>query len=80
MDKLRILVVGNGGREHTLTWKLAQSPSVECIFVAPGIFSSQILLLTRPTGNGGTASMDKVKNVNIGVSDLPISSNYAPKK
>ena len=38
---LRILIVGNGGREHALTWKLAQSPRVGYIFVCPG--------------NGGTA-------------------------
>lgn len=40
-EKLRILLVGNGGREHTLAWKLAQSDRVECIHVVPG--------------NGGTA-------------------------
>ena len=40
-SKLRILLVGNGGREHTLVWKLAQSDRVECIDVVPG--------------NGGTA-------------------------
>ena len=35
-DKLRILLIGNGGREHALAWKLAQSPSVEAIYTAPG--------------------------------------------
>lgn len=35
-EKLRILLIGNGGREHALSWKLAQSPSVDAIFVAPG--------------------------------------------
>lgn len=33
---MRILVIGSGGREHALVWKLSQSPSVEKIFVAPG--------------------------------------------
>jgi len=33
---LKILVVGGGAREHTLVWKLAQSPKVEEIYVAPG--------------------------------------------
>lgn len=53
-EQLRILLVGNGGREHALAWKLSQSPRVEKIYVVPG--------------NGGTASglrhvvnIDKVK-------------------
>ena len=33
---MRILVIGNGGREHALAWKLAASPRVEQVFVAPG--------------------------------------------
>lgn len=50
MMDLRILLVGNGGREHALAWKLNQSPRVRIIFVAPG--------------NGGTArGLDKVQNV-----------------
>ncbi|SCU88057.1 LANO_0D00958g1_1 [Lachancea nothofagi CBS 11611] len=47
---LNVLVLGNGGREHALVWKLAASPSVEKVYVAPG--------------NGGTAKMgSKVVNV-----------------
>ncbi len=38
---MKVLVVGGGGREHALAWKLAQSPKVHQVFVAPG--------------NGGTA-------------------------
>ncbi|KAL1919764.1 uncharacterized protein VTP21DRAFT_1695 [Calcarisporiella thermophila] len=56
-DNLTILIVGNGGREHALAWRLAHSKLVKRIFVAPG--------------NGGTASgIPKVSNVNIGVSDF----------
>lgn len=40
-SRLRVLLIGNGGREHALAWKLVQSELVECIHVAPG--------------NGGTA-------------------------
>lgn len=52
MDRLRILVVGSGGREHALAWRLADSPTVDIVHVAPG--------------NGGTNS-DKILNVPIGV-------------
>ncbi|KAH8598054.1 phosphoribosylglycinamide synthetase [Bisporella sp. PMI_857] len=49
MATLRVLLVGNGGREHALAWKLSQSPIVESIIVIPG--------------NGGTASIGtKVSN------------------
>jgi len=46
---MKLLVVGGGGREHALAWKLAQSPRVQKVFVAPG--------------NGGTASEPGVQNV-----------------
>lgn len=46
---LRILVLGSGGREHALAWKLAQSELVQHIFVCPG--------------NGGTSTGSKVSNV-----------------
>ena len=36
MERLKVLVVGGGGREHTLVWKIAQSPLVEKIYCAPG--------------------------------------------
>jgi phosphoribosylamine--glycine ligase len=39
---MKILVIGSGGREHAMAWKLAQSPKVQKVFVAPG--------------NGGTAT------------------------
>ena len=46
---MKLLVVGSGGREHALAWKLAQSPRVQKVFVAPG--------------NGGTATENGVENV-----------------
>jgi phosphoribosylamine--glycine ligase/phosphoribosylformylglycinamidine cyclo-ligase len=53
MAGLKILLVGNGGREHALAWRLSLSPKVDRIFVAPG--------------NGGTAKgLDKVENIAIG--------------
>ncbi len=54
---MRCLIVGGGGREHALAWKLAQSPTVKRVFVAPG--------------NGGTARMDGVLNMPVSDSDLP---------
>lgn len=46
-----VLVVGSGGREHALAWKLSESPIVDRILVCPG--------------NGGTAQLPKTANVNI---------------
>jgi phosphoribosylamine--glycine ligase len=51
---LKILVVGGGGREHTLVWKIAQSPVVEKVFAAPG--------------NGGTAAI--AENLNLHPTDI----------
>ncbi len=48
---MKVLVVGGGGREHALAWKLAQSPKVQAVYVAPG--------------NGGTAMDARLQNVNI---------------
>ncbi len=46
---MKLLVIGSGGREHALAWKLASSPRVQKVFVAPG--------------NGGTASESGLENV-----------------
>ena len=54
---MKILVIGNGGREHALAWKAAQSPLVDEVFVAPG--------------NAGTHREASLTNVNIGITDIP---------
>jgi phosphoribosylamine--glycine ligase len=54
---MKLLVIGSGGREHALAWKLAQSPRVQKVFVAPG--------------NGGTAVENGLENVAItGIPEL----------
>jgi phosphoribosylamine--glycine ligase len=53
---MKILVIGGGGREHALAWKLAQSPRVEKIHVAPG--------------NAGTAREAKCENVPVNAEDV----------
>lgn len=50
---MKVLIIGNGGREHALAWKCAQSSTVSEVFVAPG--------------NVGTAKENKVRNINIGI-------------
>ncbi|TQQ32324.1 phosphoribosylamine--glycine ligase [Vibrio cholerae] len=54
---MQVLIIGSGGREHALAWKVAQNPQVDTIYVAPG--------------NAGTALEHKVQNVNIGITDIP---------
>ncbi|QEO27884.1 phosphoribosylamine--glycine ligase [Xanthomonas translucens] len=53
---MKLLVIGSGGREHALSWKLAQSPRVSEVLVAPG--------------NAGTATEAKCRNVAVKVDDL----------
>ena len=54
---MKVLVVGGGGREHALAWKIAQSPRVVKVFVAPG--------------NPGTAREPKCENVGVDATDIP---------
>lgn len=62
---LRILILGAGGREHALAWKLAQSPLVEHIFVCPG--------------NGGTDGLAKTTNVAVPGSNFDELVQYSLK-
>jgi len=60
---MNILIIGSGGREHALAWKVAQSDKVQRVFVAPG--------------NGGTQTEPKVENIDINVSDFPALIEFA---
>jgi phosphoribosylamine--glycine ligase len=60
---MNVLIIGNGGREHALAWKVAQSSRVKKIFVAPG--------------NAGTALEPRVSNVDIAVDDVPALVKFA---
>ncbi|MDH4378202.1 MAG: phosphoribosylamine--glycine ligase [Ramlibacter sp.] len=51
---MKVLVIGSGGREHALAWKLAQSPKVQAVYVAPG--------------NGGTATDPSL--INLPITDI----------
>ncbi|MCE9632585.1 MAG: phosphoribosylamine--glycine ligase [Methylophilales bacterium] len=61
---MKILVIGNGGREHALAWKLAQSPRVSRVLVAPG--------------NAGTALDPDMKNVPI--TKIPVLVEFAKRE
>ncbi|XP_061081964.1 trifunctional purine biosynthetic protein adenosine-3 isoform X1 [Conger conger] len=58
----RVLVIGSGGREHALAWKLAQSPLIQQVLVAPG--------------NAGTADCGKISNSGVSVSNHSILAQY----
>lgn len=60
---MNILIIGNGGREHALAWKIAQDPRVEKVFVAPG--------------NAGTATEAKCENVAIQVTEIDTLADFA---
>ena len=60
---MNILIIGNGGREHALAWKVAQSPQADRVFVAPG--------------NAGTATEPGLENVAIDVMDLNGLADFA---
>ncbi len=58
---MKVLVIGSGGREHAMAWKLSQSNKVNAIFIAPG--------------NGGTHLNPKFKNIDL--TDIDLLSDFA---
>ncbi len=61
---MKVLVIGSGGREHAMAWKLSQSNKVNAIFIAPG--------------NGGTHLNPKFKNIDL--TDIDLLSDFAIKE
>ena len=61
---MKILLLGSGGREHALAWKIAQSPKVEQLFIAPG--------------NAGTSSVGE--NVDIAATDFDALADFVVKQ
>src|SRR5208282_5607075 len=61
---MKVLVVGGGGREHALAWRLAQSPRAQFVYVAPG--------------NGGTQSDANLKNLPI--TDIKVLAAFAKRE
>ena len=53
--RINILVLGQGGREHAIAWKLSLSPKINKVYVAPG--------------NGGTALEENIENINLSLND-----------
>ncbi len=63
---MKILLIGSGGREHALAWKMARSPRVQKVFVAPG--------------NGGTANQKHEGIENLPISDLQELAYFAKRE
>jgi phosphoribosylamine---glycine ligase len=63
---MQVLIVGSGGREHALAWKVAASPRVTRVFVAPG--------------NAGTAAEPRCSNVAIGATDIDALRAFAVRE
>ncbi|MBC5796241.1 phosphoribosylamine--glycine ligase [Sphaerospermopsis sp. LEGE 00249] len=63
---MKVLVVGNGGREHALAWKLLQSDKIEQVVCVPG--------------NGGTATMERCQNLPLAVNDFEGIGKFALEK
>lgn len=61
---MRILILGSGGREHALAWKISESNQCDALFIAPG--------------NAGTEEI--ATNINIGVNDFPSIANFIEKE
>lgn len=62
-NPLTVLLLGAGGREHALAWKLSQSSRVQAIYVCPG--------------NGGTSTVPKTTNISVNASDFPALVKFA---
>jgi len=63
---MKVLILGSGGREHALAWKVAQASHVTAVFVAPG--------------NAGTAGEPGVSNVDIAADDIPALLDFARRE
>ena len=60
---MNVLIIGGGGREHALAWKVAQSPNADTVYVAPG--------------NAGTAAEPGIENVALDVMDFEALADFA---
>ena len=63
---MKVLVIGQGGREHAVAWKLMQSRKVEKVFVCPG--------------NGGTANEQDIENIDLSPTDTPSLIDFANRE
>ncbi|HHX82320.1 MAG TPA: phosphoribosylamine--glycine ligase, partial [Pseudomonadaceae bacterium] len=63
---MNVMIIGSGGREHALAWRVAQSPRVAAVFVVPG--------------NAGTAGEAKVHNVALDSTDFAALEQFARER
>lgn len=76
---MKVMVIGGGGREHALTWKIAQSPKVERVFVAPGNAGTAVIaenLSLQPTDIEALGKVAKDEGIDLAVvgPEAPLAS------
>ena len=72
---MKVLLVGNGGREHALAWRIAQSPSLTRLWVAPGNYGTADIAINLSVGGGIEALVDAARDV---AADLVVVGPEAP--
>ena len=72
---MKVLLIGSGAREHALAWRIARSPSLTHLWVAPGNFGTGRIATNLPAGSGVDDLVDAARSVSA---DLVVVGPEAP--